>query len=481
MRTSATSESAEGGNRGAGSDVEQDSARGGGTCRRWFTRALGIAGLVAGAALGLGGCPGGTGMSGAGGAASNRAAASRSIPADTDRFPHGLHTGNDPRIRGYKGRGLVCTDCHPAAEVAAGRTSRPGTNQHAPCDDCHKAEFYKPPGAFCRVCHVKINPRVQGATTMQPYPVRGHRQALASRFSHALHLDSAKMDAEAGFHLGCSDCHQRDATSRDPMLPGHKQCARCHGAGRTGAAHKALALENCAGCHPQRDIELARGRLLITGDLTFAHKDHEHDMGGKLIPCQTCHEDIRRSQRPDDVSVPRMQRCAICHEDSQRTPEKFRIARCETCHSSIMSGRAPANHMVGTRELPEDHTIEFRHDHAEQAAAKNANCRFCHEGLSGSPKDSCFQCHEQMKPRDHGLSWREDEHGHEAEIDRERCATCHRADYCTACHSIPPRSHQPYEEFRLGGHADAARFELSSCMACHTYQATCSDCHRGQR
>src|SRR5215204_835252 len=69
-----------------------------------------------------------------------------SIAVDSDRFPHGVHTGDKPEIRQWQGRGLGCADCHDAGAVREGRVARPGTSQHAPCDDCHKAEFAKPPG-----------------------------------------------------------------------------------------------------------------------------------------------------------------------------------------------------------------------------------------------------------------------------------------------------------------------------------------------
>jgi hypothetical protein len=454
--------------------------------------------VAAALALTASGCPGG----GPRGADGTRSAAlpAGSVPADTGRFPHALHTGGDPRIRGFAGRGLGCTDCHPRAAVMAGKAARPGSDQHAPCDRCHEQEFYRPPGAFCRVCHAAVDPRRRGAARLQPYPVRGFRRVLASRFSHEAHLDRARMERAAGFHVDCGDCHPRDARSRDPALPGHAECARCHGAKRAAVPPRApcrgpdcrasdgtpvggaMGLGECAACHPPRDVELVRGRLLITGDLVFAHATHERDARGRAIPCRTCHADVPGSGSAEDVSVPPMQRCAICHEDGGRTPDRVRIARCEVCHRRIASGRPPASHMVGgSKELPEDHTIQFRRDHADQAGDPAARCRFCHEGLSGAPRDSCFQCHERMRPRDHGLAWREDDHGHEATVDRERCAACHQADYCTACHSVPPRSHQPFEAFRLGGHAEAARFELTSCMACHTFQDTCADCHRGTR
>jgi hypothetical protein len=286
------------------------------------------------------------------------------------------------------------------------------------------------------------------------------------------------MENAVGFHVSCADCHVRDEKSRDPQVPGHKQCARCH----TGEkrAKSALAMTKCSGCHPKRNVDLRRGRRFIVGDLIFAHKDHEHDVAGLAIPCQTCHVDIPESEQPGDASVPAMQRCATCHEDSRQTPERVRIARCEVCHTTITSGAAPSNHMMGTG-LPEDHTLEFRKNHAEQAENSKSNCRFCHSEVTGAGRDTCFQCHEVMKPRDHDLGWRDDAHGRDAQTDGDRCATCHQADYCSSCHQIPPRSHQPYEEFRLGGHAEAARFDLTSCMACHTNQDTCSNCHRGTR
>ena len=400
------------------------------------------------------------------------------IAADSDRFPHDLHTSNDPTIRGFLGRGLQCADCHPAEAVRAGKVARPGSNQHFPCDVCHKDEFYKPPGAFCRNCHASIDPTKKGANELQPYPERGLKKVLAAVFSHKQHLDRAGMDAKVGFHVECSDCHKREASSRDPQLPTHAACARCHS--QKLAAQSKLTMDSCSTCHLQRNLDLARGRVLITDDLIFAHATHEVDAAGEPIPCQTCHDQIPNSRSAEDVSVPAMQRCATCHEDATRTPERVRIANCGVCHTQITAGVAPRNHLTGG-SVPENHTIAFRKDHGEAAAAPDARCVYCHTGLSGSSKDSCFQCHTTWAPRDHNLGWRDDTHGREAATDRDRCAVCHTADFCTACHAIPPRSHQPMGQFRLGGHAEIARFDTRSCFACHTFEATCSQCHRSKR
>jgi hypothetical protein len=179
-----------------------------------------------------------------------------------------------------------------------------------------------------------------------------------------------------------------------------------------------------------------------------------------------------------------MERCAQCHEDSARSPDRVRMDQCGVCHSGeIDAGSAPANHLVSGSKggaRPADHTLHFRKHHGDQAAAKDSPCRRCHTELQGTREDTCFQCHQVMKPHDHTLMWRGD-HGRDAQTDGTRCATCHAPEVCAGCHSVPPRSHNPLGEFRNGGHAEQARFALSSCLTCHTYEDTCIKCHRGVR
>lgn len=401
-----------------------------------------------------------------------------SIVVDTDRFPHGVHTGDKPEIRTWKGRGLGCADCHDAGAVREGRIARPGTDQHAPCDDCHKAEFGKPPGKLCKVCHTEVDPFQKGRSPLQGYPERGTTQTLAATFSHRLHLDKGVMERASGAHVACVDCHERDAGTRDPLVPGHKACARCH---EQAAKVKAkLPMEQCAACHPQRGVELTRGRIFIKGDLKFAHAAHEKDQRGAAVACTTCHAGVDQSGSRDDMRVPPMVQCTQCHEDDKRSPERVRMSNCAVCHANIATGTPPANHGVATGARPSDHTLEFRKHHGDQAADPDSKCRFCHTEVSGAREDSCFQCHSVMRPRDHNLMFRDD-HGREAQADANRCASCHAPDTCAACHSIPPRSHTPLGEFRLGGHAEQARYGLSSCLTCHTYETTCAKCHRGTR
>jgi predicted CXXCH cytochrome family protein len=427
---------------------------------------------------------GGAGQGGTGGARTG------SIAVDTDRFPHGVHTGDKPEIKNWQGRGLGCADCHDAKAVVEGKIARPGANQHAPCDDCHKAEFFKAPGALCRVCHKTVDPFKPHGTAgweknpdLQPYPERGTSQTLASNFNHELHLSEGKMESATGAHVACSDCHERNEQTRDPLVPTHKHCIRCHQ--NAPKVNAVLNMGKCDGCHA-RKIDLVRGRRFITGDLRFAHSTHEKDKAGNGIACETCHDTVRGSATRDDMRIPQMEVCAQCHEDSQRTPDNVRMDQCGVCHAGGTDlASAPPNHggtgggsKGGAR--PPDHTLAFRKHHGEQAAAKDAPCRRCHTELQGTKEDSCFQCHQVMRPRDHNLIWRND-HGRDAQTDATRCANCHAPESCSGCHAIPPRSHTPLGDFRNGGHAEQARFNLSACMTCHTYESTCSSCHRGTR
>lgn len=371
-----------------------------------------------------------------------------------------------------------------------GRPARPGgtrepTQQHAPCDDgkCHQKEFGKAPGPICKVCHVSVDPFTTKNSPLQAYPERGRSQALASSFSHALHLDKEKMERASGSHVACLDCHERQEKSRDPDPAGHKACARCHE--QASKVKAALPMENCAGCHPKRGVELTRGRRFIIGDLIFAHATHEKNKDGTDIQCTTCHAGVPEAKTREEMAVPAMERCAPCHEDQTRTPDRVRMENCQVCHSAAVDlANAPANHLVtgskGSNNRPNDHTLEFRKNHAEQAQAKDSPCRRCHTELQGVREDMCFQCHQLMRPHDHNVMWKND-HGRDVQTDAQRCVTCHAPETCAGCHAVPPRSHTPLGLFRNGGHAELARFALSSCLTCHTYETTCIKCHRGVR
>jgi hypothetical protein len=378
------------------------------------------------------------------------------LPAtDTTRLSHAQHSV------------IACTDCHKEGQ-------RPGANDHAPCDRCHKQAFLSAPGELCRACHTRVTAQPVSAP-LRPYPVDDIWEAEPSRFSHALHMEAGRMEKTVGFHVTCNDCHMRDGKLAPPD---HAACERCHAA--EARAGNAPPMQSCSGCH-EKDAHLRTRARLIKGDLRFDHPRHATDRRGKPIKCEECHRDSAASTSYDDHRAPRVEACVGCHDDTDRVPHELRMRVCETCHSARSQGfvtLAPRNHLPAT-ERPLDHTLAFRRDHAE-AAADGARCAGCHTQMSGNSADTCDECHQSMRPADHRLTFRELDHGTEAAADRTRCATCHVVEFCTACHSQRPRSHGFPGTF-ANEHGILARINVRSCMTCHDQTRDCLPCHSTRR
>jgi hypothetical protein len=372
-------------------------------------------------------------------------------PVDKTRLSHAQHAA------------IKCESCHRMGQ-------RPGANDHAPCDDCHKQAFLSPPGELCKTCHTKVTAQPIEAP-LRPYPSEDIWQSEPPRFSHALHMDFARMEGGVGFHVTCADCHVRDGKL---ARADHTACARCHAAeARVG---KAPPMEKCDGCHDKGSQQRTRGRL-IKGDLRFDHPRHQADRRGTPIKCEDCHTESKSSTSYADHAAPRIAACVGCHDDSERVPHELRMRTCETCHANRtqnLATIAPRDHLPAT-EKPLDHTLAFRRDHAE-AASNGARCATCHTQMSGNSISSCDECHQTMRPADHRITFRELDHGTEAAANRDRCATCHVVEFCTACHSQRPRSHGFPGTFATE-HGGLARINVRSCMTCHDQRRDCLACH----
>jgi hypothetical protein len=385
-------------------------------------------------------------------------------PDEPGRFAHAAHP-------------LPCTDCHDARAVAAGEARPPGGADHAPCDrgQCHREAFLTDPGTLCKVCHTAVEPGATGTSPLVAYPRTEPWRSLPSRFSHAVHADTARMDAAVGFHVACSDCHPGGDTEW-PKSPGHAECARCH-ADEVGLPD-APPLSACAECH-QTGRATRHVRRLVRGDLQFDHRRHLADSRGQRIRCETCHQGTRTAADRISDEPPVIAVCVACHDDEQRVPPQRNMRQCATCHSGRsenLGTLAPRSHLPAT-ERPANHTLAFRRDHAEIAGRDAARCASCHTQLSGSPEAACDECHQAQRPQDHTVGFREVDHGSDSLAEPERCTTCHVVDFCTACHSQPPRSHQPLLTFRIREHGDLARVEPRACIVCHDPQRDCGPCH----
>lgn len=409
--------------------------------------------------------------------------------------------------------GLECDKCHAVNDEKD--VIRPGSSDHEPCDGCHEEKFYEQPGEFCKVCHSEVDPTVEGATKVYPYPRPGRLSSaqLISRFNHKKHLERGRE---------CENCHTVEADPNVPYatLPRHAACKKCH------AETVQPSMDKCEGCHSQKGVPAPK--RFLTNDIQFTHGKHFKDMEGQ-ISCETCHAKIFESTSADDRGLPDMEICAKCHENPAKTRPQFRIKNCEVCHTGeIDPNNIPENHKKYTASLdpadapverpapeverlmkeiavlagadarevvadisglipvarnttagdtkPDNHTALFRTNHAQAASLPDAKCGDCHAGLSGTPRDSCTDCHSTWKPRSHSLRWRGVEHGRAAARDPLPCTTCHMTEFCTECHNIPPPNHSPLNVFRFQ-HADTARFNARSCLTCHSFQATCTECH----
>lgn len=383
--------------------------------------------------------------------------------AEPDRFPHGAHGQ------------LTCAPCHDQAAAISGQVRMPGADDHAACDGgaCHRPAFVALPGPLCRVCHTQVDPTGRTASPLRTYPSADGVRAQPSRFSHGVHLDRPAMEAAVGFNVACADCHEVDGAGQ-PGTAGHRACARCH-ADEVGLPD-APRMTACADCH--RDGTAPRTpRRLIVRDVRFDHGRQARDARGAPVFCSTCHVASGGDDRDGRLAAPALAACVACHDDPARVPTDKRMRVCETCHTEItltFGSLAPRSHLPAT-ERPVTHTLAFRRDHATEAADPR-RCASCHRVMSGSADNACDECHQIMRPTDHTLAWREIDHGSAAMTERERCATCHVADSCSACHSRRPRSHGP-GRFDTAAHGDQARQDVGACLTCHDAAQDCAGCH----
>ena len=356
--------------------------------------------------------------------------------------------------------------CPPRAmAVPAGRPARPGADDHAPCDcaRCHRAEFLAGPArAAARSATRGWRParspgrRHRGRPTRRP----DGRRALAAEFSHASHLDLAAHGGAGRLHVACSDCHE--PAGDELPRPDHAVCGRCHAPEASPRGTPTMA--ECARCH-------VAGRAADRGCAasSSATSASTTRTTGRIGAAATSPAPVPPGQRRPAApasSAPVMAACVECHDDSARTPPAQRMRMCETCHATragAFGSIAPRSHLPAL-ERPEDHTRAFRRDHAADASADPQRCARCHTSMSGSPRDTCDDCHRVMRPQDHTVTWREYDHGPASAARSDGCAVCHQGDFCIACHQVRPRSHFPCIDFAQGGHGQFARVNLRSCV-----------------
>jgi hypothetical protein len=135
------------------------------------------------------------------------------------------------------------------------------------------------------------------------------------------------------------------------------------------------------------------------------------------------------------------------------------------------------------RHPPPNHTADFVERHGVAASARPERCAACHV------RQDCLDCHRPDAGRAGGYhppGWLI---GHPAQAYSRAvtCTDCHNtAQFCADCHrqsgvtaggrQLAGGFHDAKRAF-LGGHGQAARQSLESCVTCHV-ENDCLACHR---
>lgn len=256
---------------------------------------------------------------------------------------------------------------------------------------------------------------------------------------HAIHSEA---------EIECETCHagvSESTSALDDLRPGHDVCADCHDVEDDA---------ECASCHTNPEDPVARERAPVVAE-RFAHAVHVESIG-----CASCH-----GAATAEPALPMKATCRSCHATAAD------LTDCHVCHG-------PTERLV-----PVSHQPSWRSFHGLAAHTDEASCANCHT------KSDCEDCHagDNVRPRSHGLNYAF-EHVLDARGNELACATCHvEPAFCADCHlaeNVLPESHSRGDwllDVPGGGrHAEAARFELETCVACHdagTSAPTCAECH----
>ncbi len=416
----------------------------------------------------------------------------------TATFRHADHVGLEKQ---EGGGALGCGDCHHSTVENGYVAARPGSEDHAPCDTCHRQVFYAAPGAFCQVCHTDsldvLAAKRAGAETLVEFPRRSLQAELVGAFNHALHLDEGRVRAPDGAALRCDSCHATTSGSPYVSLPNHGACASCHAPEKAAQVKAPHTLDDCAGCHVGGGPGRAR-RFARDNDVRFTHAKHE-------LPCTDCHQAVVKSRTSNDRVIPQMSVCATCHADRSKTPAELRIKdNCGLCHvKDPRSGDLPGDHtgfrLVPTRWplglillaqappsgntasdavpplgdlLPSPFDPELK---GETAVVPGPVLK-----APAQPTPALRPTNPNVRPQDHTPLFRR-RHEQAARDASAQCSQCHtglsgsKRDACQDCHATTrPRSHTL--RFRSVSHGREAAADPRACATCHEVDY-CSECH----
>lgn len=239
--------------------------------------------------------------------------------------------------------------------------------------------------------------------------------------------------------------------------------------------------------------------------LDFDHARHVNDQN---LDCVDCHDLARESRSPNDILLPREERCVACHADTTR-PEGQGPAiaedRCRVCHPGdqdrIIRSEIPPSRLVFSHAQHVEQGCESCHSRVALRRLATADdlphmqtCLTCHREQGESTR--CSTCHliepdarlrthfgaERLQPApwmwgaQHGPDW-VDEHEQIAPQRLRLCENCHQQHECIACHDGNVRPREVHPGDWMTAHAIEARGGELRCRSCHRGQSFCRTCH----
>jgi hypothetical protein len=325
-------------------------------------------------------------------------------------------------VQHLKAAKLNCAFCHEDAPDSTSSVDNniPGEDT---CETCHDIDRKDPdkqvaagePPAKCTACHPGYKAGESVARVVVPTP--------NLKFNHKAHVDKK---------VRCETCHgeleaENVALATREQLPKMMLCLQCHNDEQAPAA--------CTTCH------ISEGNGLIQS---------EYDEG-MLAPSGVLRGDTH------DMSF-RMNHASVAKQDEAYCENCHRKEFCVGCHNGA--------------EKPMDfhgndyvtlHTIDARRNTPDCSACHRTQtfCVGCHSrsGVAFDGKGSEFEginLSGAATPAAsfHPEGWADitsrtaSHHSFEAQRNIKQCASCHREDFCTRCHSAEPTAGTGADSFR---------------------------------
>jgi predicted CXXCH cytochrome family protein len=242
------------------------------------------------------------------------------------KFPHDVHL--KPNIRGQKGRvTLECGSCH--TPDAAGLSFEPvNMNQH--CLECHTLEF-EPAVTKRQVPHGSVDDVM---STMQ-------------EFYSSLALKDVAVDT-----VDTGDIRRSIPQASSGIVSDDQRRRALAWADRKGAvvAQDLFERRVCIVCH---DVSKMAAPGMAPGTFKWsvaelhvpdtwmpkARFDHEKHLTFK---CADCHESVLKSKTSNDVALPDIASCRLCHTGSKPATNRV-VSTCISCHGFHEPGHPPWN------------------------------------------------------------------------------------------------------------------------------------------